>query len=190
MLSVAPVVRRRRATLALAVALVAVVGAWQLMVQPGHGLGGLIGLLYLAAVTPELWRIDAAEHRLPNALVLPGYPLALAGVAVDWVVAGHERWTALLAGAGYFGFLLLLSFAGGMGMGDVKLAGLLGILLGHLGLDAVLVGVVSAFFAGGVVSAVLLATGHGRGRRIPFGPFLLAGFWLGVAAATSLGATR
>ncbi|MGO4690903.1 prepilin peptidase [Glaciibacter sp. 2TAF33] len=138
---------------------------------------------YLAVVTAPLIAIDAAEHRLPNRLVLPGYAFALAGVALSGAAGGIPL-EALVAGAAYFIFLLLMNLAGGMGMGDVKLAGVLGLALGVISAAAAVAGVMVAFLLGAVAgAAALLARGSGPRTRIPFGPFLLAGYWASVALA-------
>jgi leader peptidase (prepilin peptidase)/N-methyltransferase len=142
----------------------------------------LLPLLYLAAVTPALCAIDVVVHRLPNALVLPGYPAAALGLAGEWLRTGDAPVVALLAGVASTGFLLALSLGGGMGMGDVKLAGVLGLTGGMLGVTTAILAPLAAFVLGGLV-AVLVAARRGPGARLPFGPFLLAGFWIAVIAA-------
>lgn len=135
----------------------------------------LLPLVYLAAVTPALWATDVREHRLPNRLVVPGYPVALATVAARWALDGHPPSAALAGGGLYFALLLALSYLGGMGMGDVKLAGVLGLTAGLLGPGAAVAAPVLAFLLGGVVAAVSLA--RGRTGSLAFGPYMLAGFW-------------
>ena len=142
----------------------------------------LLGPLYVAAVTAHLVRIDIDERRLPNRLVLPGYPAALAGIALHGLLSGAAPTGALVSGAAWFGFFLLLNLGGGMGMGDVKLAGLLGLCLGSIGLVTAAAGVALAFLFGGIAGIlVLVRRVGGLHERIPFGPFLLAGFWVAVA---------
>lgn len=141
----------------------------------------LLGVLYLAAVSPALTRIDLAEHRLPNRLVLPGYAAATVTVLLSWVSTGLVPLAALAAGAAYFAFLLLLNLAGGMGMGDVKLGGVLGLILGTISVDAAVLGPLMAFLSGGLVAVLLLLIRQGSGTRMPFGPFLLLGFWGALA---------
>lgn len=172
--------------------------AWQLPLTLGLGVLAvevvgirppLVLFLYLAVVGGELCRIDTAEHRLPNALVLPGYAVAAVSLLWQGIADAAVPASALVAGAGYLAFLLLMNLAGGMGMGDVKLAGLLGIGLGSLGITAAVAGPVLAFVIGGVAGLVaLLAPGSDVLRRIPFGPFMLLGFWLAVAASGALAA--
>lgn len=145
----------------------------------------LVPTVYLAMVTGELCRADFAEHRLPNRLVFPGYVLGLAGIAFQWAATGEVLVVALVAGAAYFAFLLVMNLAGGMGMGDVKLGGLLGVGLGLIGMSVAVVGPLLAFVFGGVAGAWMLLTKRtgkaGPRASIPFGPFMLAGFWVAVA---------
>ena len=139
----------------------------------------LLPVAYLAVVTPPLIRIDLAEHRLPNALTLPGYPVAIAAVTAT-ALAGLSPLIPLLAAASYLGVLLLAHLGGGMGMGDVKLAGVLGATLGLAGPSAAFAGLALAVLTGGAVATVLLLGGR-RGSRLAFGPYLLLGFWLALA---------
>jgi leader peptidase (prepilin peptidase)/N-methyltransferase len=141
----------------------------------------LIGVLYLALFSPALTRIDLAEHRLPNRLVLPGYLAAAVAVIIEWALTGAIPLAALISGAAAFAFLLLLNLVGGMGMGDVKLGGVLGLVLGTVSFDAAMLGAVLAFLSGGLVAMLLLIIRRRRGTRMPFGPFLLLGFWAALA---------
>lgn len=141
-----------------------------------------LALVYLAAVTPYLCRVDLDERRLPNRAVVPGYAI----VAASLVGQGHTTgWldaqlgTSMVAGLAYFAFMLIPALAGGMGMGDVKLAGVLGLSAGLLGAATAVLSPLAAFLLGGI--AAILALARGAGGGIPFGPFLLAGFWLAVA---------
>ncbi len=148
----------------------------------------LIGALAIATVTPELVRVDLESSRLPNRLVLPCYPAVLAGIAADGILNDATPTGALFTGAVWFGFFLLLNLGGGMGMGDVKLAGVLGLCLGSLGVVHAVMAIMVAFAAGGIAGAVVLARRvGGRRSRIPFGPFLLAGFWIALALTPTLG---
>jgi leader peptidase (prepilin peptidase)/N-methyltransferase len=133
-----------------------------------------VAAVYLAAVTPELVRVDVRENRLPNRLTVPGIGVGLVAWLEQSAVDGRVAVAPLVAAGCYAGMLLLLCLLGGVGMGDVKLAAALGLAswLPFVGL----LSPVLAFLAGGVVSAVLLAR-RGRGGRIAFGPYLLAGYW-------------
>jgi leader peptidase (prepilin peptidase) / N-methyltransferase len=114
------------------------------------------------------------EHRIiPNKLTAAGAMLALAlGTVLD---PGGEP-SRLIAGAAAGGFLLLaaLAYPGGMGMGDVKLAGMIGLFLGAAVAPALLI----ALLAGVTVGAVIVArkgAKAGRKTAVPFGPFLALG---------------
>lgn len=145
-------------------------------------------LTYLVSgwVMVALAAIDLDVHRLPDAIQLPAVPALLVLLAVaswaggSWAPIGR----AVLAGAGLLAFFLLLALIGaGMGLGDVKLAGLLGLLFGWLGWAHVLVGAVAGILLGGVVGAVLLATRQaGRRAEFAYGPPLLAGAALAIVA--------
>ncbi|MEV4706657.1 prepilin peptidase [Actinoplanes sp. NPDC049316] len=146
--------------------------------------------LYLAAVAIALTAIDLDVLRLPDQIVLPSYGVALL-LFLPAAIAGHS-WDAalraLLAAACLYAFYRLLALVPrGMGGGDVKLAPLLGLYLGWLGWSSVAVGAFAGFLIGGVVAAVLmLLKAAGRGSRIPFGPYMLAGAFLAVFAAAPI----
>jgi leader peptidase (prepilin peptidase)/N-methyltransferase len=144
------------------------------------GLGAqplLLGFAWLALVTPRLVAVDLAEHRLPDATVLPGYPIVLAVVLLQSAASGVEPLGAVLAGAGCGLVLLLLHAAGGMGLGDVKLAPLLGALAAAAIPGGALVWLVLAFLLGGIGATAVLVR-RGAGARMAFGPPLLAAAWL------------
>jgi leader peptidase (prepilin peptidase) / N-methyltransferase len=116
--------------------------------------------------------IDIESHRLPNKIVLP----SAATVLVARLASSPEHWqTWLGAGLGAFAFFLVfaLLYPAGLGMGDVKLALLLGFALGAAVLPALVVGTL----AGGAAGIVLLLRNGAEARRraIPFGPFLAFG---------------
>ncbi|WP_217614065.1 A24 family peptidase [Cellulomonas sp. GbtcB1] len=153
-------------------------------------------LLYLAALSVALTLIDLDVNRLPDGLVLPAYPVcaALLGLA-SWNPGGAPDWGALgraaIGGAGLLAFYLgaALAYRGGMGLGDVKLAGVLGLCLGWFGWDVLVVGGFAAFLLGGLHAVGLVLTGRARRRTgIPFGPWMFAGAWLGLAVGRRLGA--
>ncbi|MDT3331654.1 A24 family peptidase [Microbacterium sp. KSW-18] len=152
----------------------------------------LIALAYLwvAVASVALTVIDVRTHRLPNAWVLPGYPI-VGGLMLLACFAGAP-WASLLraaiGGAALFVFYLLLRAAGGgMGGGDVKLAGVLGIALGWVGWSALAVGAVAGFVFGGLYGMLLLATRRaGRRTAVAFGPWMLLGAWAGIVWGASL----
>lgn len=145
-----------------------------------------VAVLFFAAVSVILSVIDIKSHRLPNTIVLPSYLVSFCLLALACVFGAD--WTALLraaiAMAALFGFYFLLRAIrpGGMGGGDVKLAGLIGIQLGWFGWGSVVVGTLVAFVFGGLFGLVLLLIRRaGRRTAIPFGPWMLAGAWTGIA---------
>jgi leader peptidase (prepilin peptidase) / N-methyltransferase len=135
---------------------------------------------YLALVSIPLAVIDVVSHRLPDRLTLPSYPIALAllGGAALAVPDGGQHYLHALAGlaacAAFYGVLWLISPAS-IGLGDVKLAGVLGLYLGWFGARAVLAGLLGGFVLAAVAGLVLIATRRAtRKTPIPFGPFMLA----------------
>ncbi len=147
--------------------------------------------LYLGAVGVALALIDLDTHRLPDAIVLPSYPvLAILLTVASW--AGGE-WSSLLrAGIGGIGllalyFLMLVIYPAGMGLGDVKLAGLLGMAMAWIGWGSLVVGAFGAFLLGGLFSIGLVVAGRAtRKSGIPFGPWMLLGAAVGVAVGEEL----
>ena len=147
----------------------------------------LVAFLWLAGVSVALAVIDLEHHRLPDAIVLPSYAVGGVLLAASSILVGD--WPALVRAAiglaSLFAFYLIaaLSYPGGMGFGDVKLAGVLGLYLAWLGWGEFAVGAFAAFLLGGLFAVVLLATRRvERTGGIPFGPWMLAGAWVGVFA--------
>jgi leader peptidase (prepilin peptidase)/N-methyltransferase len=144
-----------------------------------HPAVSLIGCSAFAAVAVPLAAIDVAEQRLPSALVLPVYPVVLA----VWVIAAFQErdggalLRSLVAMAAVFlVFLLIALVSGGLGAGDVRLAGVLGLVLGWHSWTAVIAGVLLGLACAGVVAAMLIAIGRaGIRTSIPLGPALIAG---------------
>lgn len=153
----------------------------------------LPALLYLAAIGVVLTLIDIAHHRLPDRIVLPSYPVTATLVFAGAVLAG-TWWPLLGAAIGTAAFytayfLLALVHPAGMGFGDVKLAGVLGMLLGYFGVAAAVVGFFAGFVLGAVVSLVLILLRRGTGKTaLPFGPFMFVGTVVGVVAGEPVGA--
>nr|WP_241986280.1 A24 family peptidase [Cryobacterium psychrophilum] len=145
----------------------------------------LVAFLYLAAISVALGLIDIETRRLPNRILLPAYWVVAVLLTAAALLAGEpERLlVALAGGAGLFAlyFALAVIRPGGMGFGDVKLAGVLGLYLGWLGWGELAVGAFGAFLLGGLFGAVLLAARRaGRKSSIPFGPWMLVGAWIGI----------
>lgn len=145
----------------------------------------LVAYLYLAAISIALTLIDVDTRRLPNAIVLPAYVVLLALFAVACVLGApwDSLFRAAIGGAALFAFYALLRAVrpGGMGGGDVKLAGVVGVALGWVGWGALAVGAFAAFVLGGLFGVALMVVRRaGRKSAIPFGPWLLAGGWVGI----------
>jgi leader peptidase (prepilin peptidase) / N-methyltransferase len=144
--------------------------------------------LYLGAVGVALAAIDLEHHRLPNALTLPSYLIGGALLALAVLLnASDSTWgtylRALLGMAALFGFYFILAmiYPAGMGFGDVKLAGVLGLYLGWLGWGPVIVGAFLGFLLGALAGLALIATRRmTRKSRLPFGPFMLVGALLAI----------
>lgn len=152
----------------------------------------IVAFLYFAAISIVLTLIDLDTHRLPNSIVLPSY--LVAGILFTIAAALTGDWGSLLRAAIGMAVLyaiyavLRLARPGGMGGGDVKLAGVLGIYLGWIGWGALAVGAFAAFLYGGVFGiALLLLRRAGRKTAIPFGPWMILGAWTGVFAGEAVG---
>ena len=151
----------------------------------------LVAFLYFASISIALTLIDLDTHRLPNVIVLPSYVVTGGLFTVAALLAGD--WAPLLrAGIGMaalyvFYFLLRLVKPSGMGGGDVKLAGIIGICLGWIGFGGLVVGGLAAFLLGGIFGiALLLLRRAGRKTAIPFGPWMILGGWTGVFAGEAV----
>lgn len=145
----------------------------------------LVAYLYLAAISVALAFIDIEHHRLPNAIVLPAYAvgavlLGTAGLITDNYSGLLQAGVGMVAVAAAY-FLISLLWKGGMGLGDVKLAGVLGLFLGWSGWGSLVVGSLIAFFLGAIYGVVLILL-HKSTRKsgIPFGPWMVLGAWIGV----------
>lgn len=167
----------RRQQLAVAcVSAVLVVSSFVRFGATGHALVGAI----LAPVLVLLTAIDLDRRLLPDVIVLPTLAVVLI-LQIAFYPDHTLEWVLAALGAALFFFIPMLVYPAGMGMGDVKLAALLGAALGKSVVAAIGVGLL----AGGVFALVVLAReGLGARRKaIPFGPFLALGallvFFLG-----------
>ena len=158
-----------------------------------HGRSAALpALLWVAAAGVALFVIDLDHHRLPDAIVLPSYPavgllLLAGGLATDDLPVTRAVLSTVLW-LGLYGLLWGVTLGRGMGLGDVKLAGLLGLPLGWLGWGPSVLGLFAGFVVGAVVGTALQAAGRvPRGAPIAHGPFLLVGAGLGVVAGTPAG---
>lgn len=144
--------------------------AWRL----GAGLELISALVYVVLFVP-IFFIDLREGIIPDVIVFPGMALAL-GLAL---LEGRAV-AAVVGGAVGFGLFLSIYYLArrGMGQGDVKLAGLLGLINGW---PLILVAVLLSFISGGLVASVFLAMkAKGRKDPVPFGPFLVVGSFVAL----------
>ena len=151
----------------------------------------MAALLYLAAVSIALSIIDLETQRLPDAIVLPAYSagaVLLTGAALLSGDAGRLGLAAIgMVALVVFYAVMFFGYRGGMGMGDVKLAGVLGMYLGYTGLGPLLVGAFAPFLLGGLFAIALIVVRRaGRKSRIPFGPWMLLGSWLGILGGQAI----
>jgi leader peptidase (prepilin peptidase) / N-methyltransferase len=178
-----PAVRRPLVEVTTAVLAVLVVLGWGVSWQ-------LPAFLLLAVAGVLLTVIDLQHRLLPNRVVLP---TLVTGAALLLVAAATEgSWADLLRAAlgasGLFAVFLVLAVISpsGLGMGDVKLAAVVGLFLGWLGWGAVLLGAMAGFVVQAVLALVLLALGRvRRDSDLPFGPAMLVGAALTMALAVT-----
>jgi leader peptidase (prepilin peptidase)/N-methyltransferase len=143
-----------------------------------HTAAGIALSVTLILVVVPAAMIDLEHRIIPNSITALGAVVALAvGLALD--PAGEPE--RLIAGIGAGGFLLLaaLAYPGGMGMGDVKLAGVMGLFLGAAVAPALLIALIAGV-ALGVVVIYRKGAQAGRKTAVPFGPFLALGALLAV----------
>lgn len=149
---------------------------------------------YLAAVSVALAVIDLRCRRLPDLLTLPSYPIALTLliVAAPFI---HNGWSKVIHGLigmavlGAFYLLLAFIYPAGIGWGDVKLSGVLGLYLGWCGARVFVSGVLAGYLLAAAAGIGLIAARRAtRKTPIPFGPFMLAGALAAILASGALGA--
>jgi len=135
-------------------------------------LAPFLGILLAAAV------IDIRHRIIPNRLVYAAVVMfGLFLLVAQLAHAGPHLLGAAVGFLLYGGSLFVVAVAvpGGMGMGDVKLAALIGMVLGSLGLSYVAVAGMASVLAGGLGAVMALLAGRSRRQTIPFGPYLAAG---------------
>ncbi|MFY9711918.1 MAG: A24 family peptidase [Microbacterium sp.] len=149
----------------------------------------VVVLVHLALLGVGVWLlvIDVRTHRLPNRIVLPTLAALPALVIIEALLTGQVRSLigavlGMLILGGFYAALRLVSREG-MGGGDVKLAAVIGLVLGWHGWQAFAVGAASAFVLGALYALVLMALRRAdRSTRIAFGPWMIVGAVLGIAA--------
>ena len=141
-----------------------------------------LGLIFCATlVTVTLADLD--RRVIPNTILLAAAAACLA-IALATDPAGVPERLYAAAGAGGFLLLAALAYPGGMGMGDVKLAAVMGLYLGSAVVPAMLVAVIAGTLVG---LAIIVRHGTGeRKRAIPFGPFLALGGVVGLLAGDEI----
>ncbi len=131
----------------------------------------------LLALMPGIALIDLRHRIIPNGLTYPALLLFLVAIALAWAIGDAADLARAAIGLLLFGGILFVvaTVSRGMGMGDVKLAALIGLVLGSIGLRLVGVAAGAAIAIGGIAALGALAVGKGRKSAIPFGPSLAAG---------------
>jgi leader peptidase (prepilin peptidase)/N-methyltransferase len=139
--------------------------------------------LFLALMPAIAW-IDIERRIIPNRITYPAFLAFAAYVLVAWLFDGGTDPVRALIGALLYGggLFVVALISRGMGMGDVKLALVIGVVLGSIGLRFVGVAAAGAVVFGGIGGIVALAMGRNRKAMIPFGPYMAAGavvaaFW-------------
>lgn len=147
--------------------------------------------LYFVAIGVALTMIDIDHKRLPNKIVLPSY--VVVGALLTIASARTGDWDALaragIGAAALFAFYFVLAFAypAGMGLGDVKLAFILGGVLAYLSWKAFGVGAFGGFLLGALGGIALMAARRGtRKTEIPFGPYMILATLVAIFAANPL----
>lgn len=170
--------------------------AWQSLVicgVIGALIGGAVGLewslLFLVPLVPvgvALALIDWRTRLLPTRIIAPTYLALVPLVAIAALASGEPR-LLLRAAIGWalmggIYVLLWLVYPAGMGYGDVRLSGILGIILGYLGWGPLVLGGWSGFLLGGLGGLVLVAFKVIDKKHNPFGPWMLIGALVGIVA--------
>ncbi|MDT0157563.1 A24 family peptidase [Microbacterium sp. ARD32] len=155
--------------------------------MPFHDVAVLIAHVLLAAIGLWLVIVDARTHRLPNRIVLPTLGALTVLVLAEGLLTGDggRMLRALLGGLilGVFYAVMHLGSRQGMGGGDVKLAAVIGIVLTWHGWWTLLLGAAGAFVLGALFAiALMLLKRANRSTRIAFGPWMILGAALAIAA--------
>lgn len=132
----------------------------------------------LLALMPGIALIDLRHQIIPNRLTFPALLVFPVVIVLAWLIDDAvDPVKAALGLASFGGGILVIALVSpkGMGLGDVKLAALIGLVLGSLGLRFVGATVGVTIVLGGLGGFVALAMGRGRKSKIPYGPYLAAG---------------
>jgi leader peptidase (prepilin peptidase) / N-methyltransferase len=142
-----------------------------------------LGLAFVLLLVP-VTLIDLDHKIIPNRLMLIGAVVAPAILAVTAPGDIPEHLIAAVAAGGFF-LLAAIAYPRGMGMGDVKLAAVMGLFLGRSVAPALFVALVAGTLVGGLVIA-RKGTREGRKTEVPFGPFLALGGLVGLLAGDAI----
>jgi leader peptidase (prepilin peptidase)/N-methyltransferase len=142
-----------------------------------------LGLVLVATLVP-IALIDFDRRIIPNRITLPAAVAAI-GIGLALKPAGVPEQLVSGAAAGGFLFVFVLAYPRGMGMGDVKLAAVLGLFLGREVAVAILAGVLAGALVGGVIMA-RVGVHEGRKTAVPFGPFLALGGIIALLAGSPI----
>ncbi len=172
----------------LATGVLAALAAWA--VGDLAGWAALPAYLLFAWLTVGLVWIDLDVHRLPVGLVVPTGAVVLGLLAVASLASRDGRWVGVVVGFVVMGGLYLLLAVlpgGGVGGGDVRLAPLIGALLGWLGIAELVVGLAAGFLVGGAAAAaLLLGRRAGLKSSIAYGPAMCLGAWVAIAGTARI----
>jgi len=156
-----------------------------------NGRAELVAFALLALACSLLVVIDLAVYRLPDIITGPMYPILLVDLTVqaavdgDWSRLGRAVAGGAVLAVGYL--VLALIVPSGLGLGDVKLAGLVGVFLGWTGWSNLFVGTLAAFALNALVVVVLLVSRRlTRKGATAFGPWMVAGAAIGAVWAPAL----
>ena len=164
---------------------------WGILAASRGWVADLPAYLVVAALGVGSAYVDLREHRLPDpltssALAAAGVLLAVAAaVDGDWSAYARAWMVAAVMFAAYLGLAVLRP--ADLGLGDVKLAAVVGLVTGWLGWGIAVVAAFLGFLLGGLAGVALVLAGRaGRRTAIPFGPFMLAGALVAVAQGGTL----
>ena len=151
---------------------------WQFSVVRG---ANILSTGYWLLITYALFAIFVSDLRygtIPDKIVYPVIGLAIIYSIFDIQYSIFENFLSALGAAGFFLALVTITRGKGMGMGDVKLVALMGLVLGW---PKIAVALYLAFLTGAIVGVILILLGKKRfGEHIPFGPFLTTATWIGL----------
>ena len=141
-------------------------------------------VLAVAAAAPLLAYVDLRAHLLPDPVTLAASAVAIAGLAVGCLATSHGRTLLVTMGIGLATSVLFLGLSligGGLGFGDVKLVFVLSATAAAVSVAGAILLLVLAIALGGLTALVLVVSRRrDRKAHLPFGPFLLAGWWLAL----------